>query len=171
MDDFFFKFNLNFNFKLTFYLFAYLHNYNRFVFKVVITSTAVYYTNQLEIWSALSRKERAYDQLISCAKQYIAKNTPDTLKLKVISSFQVFISVLCRLRISIESVNFCFGRFKKFKTINCCFVLQPTTTTIKVSLTHSKHWPIYLKQLKAYTSKQSTNCSQMQPKTQKNRTK
>lgn len=62
-----------------------LFNYYRFAFKVVITSTAIYYTNQLEIWSELSRKERAYDQLISCAKQYIAKNTPESIKLKVSS--------------------------------------------------------------------------------------
>lgn len=49
----------------------------------MITSTAVYWTNQLEVWSALSSKERAYDQVISCAKQYIRKNTPDSLKLQV----------------------------------------------------------------------------------------
>ncbi|XP_055315017.1 uncharacterized protein LOC129575427 [Sitodiplosis mosellana] len=55
----------------------------KFAFKVVIASTAVYWTNQLEVWSQLSRKERAYDKLIACAKAYIAKNTPDSLKLKV----------------------------------------------------------------------------------------
>ncbi|XP_031619777.1 uncharacterized protein LOC116338565 [Contarinia nasturtii] len=55
----------------------------KLAFKVVIASTAIYWTNQLEIWSQLSRKERAYDQLLACAKAYIAKNTPDSLKLKV----------------------------------------------------------------------------------------
>lgn len=129
------------------------------MFKVVITSAAVYYTNQLEIWSELSRKERAYDQLISCAKRYIAKNTPDTLKLKVRSSFDIFISVLCRQKTSIKSFDFCFcfDRLKNCKMINCCSAPLQTITTIKVSSTHSIHWPSYQKQLEAYTAKLSIN--------------
>lgn len=121
------------------------------MFKVVITSTAVYYTNQLEIWSVLSRKERAYDQLISCAKQYIAKNTPDSLKLKVRSSFEMFAFRPLR------HYMFAFGRFKKSRMTNYCFALRPTTTTTKVSSPHSIHWRSFPKQLKAYTAKQLTN--------------
>lgn len=55
----------------------------RLAFKVVITSTAIYWTNQLEVWSTLSSKGRAYDQVIACSKAYICKNTPESLKLQV----------------------------------------------------------------------------------------
>lgn len=69
--------------KLIVLFLCYFCYYFRLAFKVVITSTAVYWTNQLEVWSALSSKDRAYDRVISCAKKYITKNTPDSLKLQV----------------------------------------------------------------------------------------
>lgn len=55
----------------------------RLAFKVVLTSTAIYWTNQLEVWSKLSQNERQYDRLIACAKHMIRQNTPNQLKFEV----------------------------------------------------------------------------------------
>lgn len=115
----------------------------RFAFKVVITSTVVYWTNQLEVWSQLSQKERAYDKLIGCAKALIAKNTPGSLKLKV-NCFFFFLSVgqICYdyfsishfaiLEINNQKLMVFVCRYKKFKMINYCYALRQITITIKV---------------------------------------
>lgn len=58
--------------------------YFRFAFKVVIASTAVYYTNQLEIWEPLSQQERAYDKAAAEVQKLINENKPKWLKLEVI---------------------------------------------------------------------------------------
>lgn len=55
----------------------------RFTFKVVLASTAVYWTNQWEVWSQLTSKEPAYQQLITCSKALISQNTPNSLKFQV----------------------------------------------------------------------------------------
>lgn len=57
----------------------------RFAFKVVLASTAVYWTNQWEVWSHLDEnKKRTYEQLLDCSKAIIRQNTPDALKFQVI---------------------------------------------------------------------------------------
>lgn len=116
---------------------------SRLALKVVVTSTAVYWTNQLEVWSALSSKERAYDQIISCAKQYITKNTPDSLKLQVNSHAMHCMHAITFNNHAWQSNVFdlqniyIFYRFEKFKTINYCFLPQSINTTIKVWWAHS----------------------------------
>lgn len=121
--------------------------FRRLAFKVVIASTAVYWTNQLEVWSTLSSKERAYEQMIACAKAYICKNTPESLKLQVsiekrtldfkIASFEMVnkFHIISALRFS--------NRWKKFKTIKSCYALQWINTTIKVWWAHSMAFRIY----------------------------
>lgn len=50
----------------------------------MLTSTVVYWTNQWEVWSQLDvNKKRTYEQLLSCSKAIIQKNTPEALKLQV----------------------------------------------------------------------------------------
>lgn len=58
--------------------------FSRFAFKVVIGSTAIYYTRELEIWEPLSHEERAYDKAFAEAKKFINENKPASLNLEVI---------------------------------------------------------------------------------------
>lgn len=50
---------------------------------MILTSTAVYWTNQLEVWSPLSEKKRAYDCAIAQSKKLINQYKPDALKFEV----------------------------------------------------------------------------------------
>lgn len=57
--------------------------FSRFALKVIVASTAVYYTKQLEIWEPLSHEERAYDRAIAEVAKLINENKPEALKLQV----------------------------------------------------------------------------------------
>lgn len=144
-----------------------IHFY-RLAFKVVITSTAVYWTNQLEVWSTLSSKDRAYDQILSCAKAMVAKNTPDSLK------FQVSRTIAHLNQNSDATIRFHFAvsdfRCKRLKMTNSFYALQQITITIKVWWAHSQAFPTYQAQSPDGMTWQLNNWMLQQQRKRLNRT-
>lgn len=49
---------------------------------MAIASSAVYYTNQLEIWGRLSAEPVAYDRALADVKKYANQVAPDWLSVK-----------------------------------------------------------------------------------------
>lgn len=48
-----------------------------------IVGSAVFYTNQLEIWNRLSVEPVAYDRALADVKKYIDQVTPESLSVRI----------------------------------------------------------------------------------------